>query len=834
MKMPRVRRRTWVVAVAGILIVPVLLLLVLDLIFPLPAMVSDYSTVVYSRNGELLHGFLNEDDKWRIRADYEDISEDLRDAIVLKEDRYFFYHPGINPLSVVRAGWNNMIKGRRTSGASTITMQLARLTEPAPRTLVNKIRESFRALQFELHYSKKEILAMYLNILPYGGNIEGVKSASLIYFNQEPDELSPAQIVTLTVIPNNPNYLNPVNSGNLLRERDKWLQRFYRMGIFTEEEFEDAKNEEVVLDRVPIPREVPHLARRLVKGNLTGGFSSRNLGGYSAGNSAGNSSAGNSGSDQVNGGQGFSDRIYTTIDQKVQVLAETTLSNYIRSLRTIGVTNGAVIIIDNRTMEVVSYVGSAGFNETEYSGQVDGVRALRSPGSTLKPALYLLAFDKGLVSPKTAVSDVPVNFSGYRPENYDESYRGKVSIEEALALSLNVPAVELLDELGVAEMQSLLERAGFKWIAKNKKKTGLSLILGGCGTTLEELAGLYAAFSNKGVWNPLKFTTNKGMDRLGIKSKNEGFRDQAGKVHMDGGSGVKNVGIKISSPGSAYMITQILTGLKRPDLPFDYVESAQLPMIAWKTGTSYGRRDAWAVGYNAEYTVGVWTGNFNGRGVAELNGTDCAVPILFSIFNQLGSRESDWFFPTEDTDFRLVCQETGMVADTFCHNLVMETYLPGISPSIRCNHLNPVFTNAAETVAYCSECMPESGYKTTLYPNYKPEMINYLEERHIPFKRIPGHNANCTAIRTEEGPRITSLTNGAEYLIFAGRKQKLALKCQPENGVRTVYWYIDGKFLEKSDPTETVYFDVTKGRYSITCSDDRGQTSSIGIVVTVI
>jgi penicillin-binding protein 1C len=271
-----------------------------------------------------------------------------------------------------------------------------------------------------------------------------------------------------------------------------------------------------------------------------------------------------------------------------------------------------------------------------------------------------------------------------------------------------------------------LKEANFNWITKNKDKTGLSLILGGCGATLEELTGLYAAIANGGVWNQLKY-----VKQTSVNEKNP-TRDSVNQTGKDN-TLHQSEGIRISSPGSAYMITEILTGLQRPDLPNEYRETANLPKIAWKTGTSYGRRDAWAIGYNADHTVGVWTGNFDGTGIQELNGTDCAVPLLFMIFNQLKITNADWFASTPDVDFRLVCPETGMVPDTFCHNRVMEAFLPGISPSVRCSHLKRIFTNANETVTYCSECLPSSGYKTVLYQNYSPELISYYEEMQIPL-----------------------------------------------------------------------------------------------------
>lgn len=801
----RIRNRS-VVLIPATFIVLLLLFLLLDLFIPLPDDKRGYSKVIYSDNGEIMHCFLSQDDKWRIRADYEEISGDLCNAIIFKEDKYFYWHPGINALSVARALWNNIIRGRRTSGASTITMQLARLMDPSARTWGTKVREAFRALQLEWHYSKKEILTMYLNLLPYGSNIEGVKAAALIWFDEKPRELSPAQLVTLTVIPNNPNVLMPSNHKALLDNRNKWLLRMGRRGIFTTQEVEDGLHEEFNRTRYPLPRKAPHISIRLaIENDMSFDHHSQR-------------SANNK--DQQYAGVVENDRIYSTIDLQLQSIVESSLANYIRPLRNLQITNAALLIVDNKTREVKAYAGSAGFGEDQFSGQVDGVRAVRSPGSTLKPALYMLAFDRGLVSPKSSLTDVPINFSGYRPENYDETYRGKITVEESLSLSLNVPAVNILDQLGVNDFTSLLGAAHFDWINKNSKKLGLSLVLGGCGTTLEELTGLYAAFANGGIWKPLIYH----------KKRTGSSTNEAGDDMM-----ITNTdSVRIGSSGSAYMITDILTDLKRPDLPNEYLESAGLPKIAWKTGTSYGRRDGWAIGYNADYTVGVWTGNFDGKGIPELNGTDIAVPLLFMIFNQLNKSGDEWFFPPKDVDFRLVCSESGMVPDTFCLNRIMETFLPGISPSMRCNHLKPVFTDSKGLISYCSECLPEKGYKSTFYPNYPSELISYYDELSIPYTHIPDHNPECTYVSQDTGPLITSLTNGAEYLVFKGRKQKLLLRSNCMNGTREVFWYVDKKLLQKAHPTQSVYMQASAGNHSITCIDDRGRSSTIHIKVSVL
>ena len=757
---------------AGGFILFFLLFLLLDALFPFRADKIQYSQVIYAADSSLLHAFLSSDHKWRIYARPDEITPDLRKSIIFKEDRYFKYHPGFNPLAMARAAFYNLVTGHRTSGASTITMQLARLIKPAPRTYKNKLREVFRAMQLEWHYSKSEILQMYLNLLPFGGNIEGVKSASMIYFGQETGELSLAQVVMLTVIPNNPNALRPGKSYDKLKaRRNFWLSKMAEEGLFEKADTDDAIAEPFDRQRFAIPANAPHLSYRL-----------KNV---------------------VSGKNG----VMTTIQPELQNKVENLVSNHVRLLRSMQITNAAVLVVNNHTLEVEAYVGSAGFYDDLYQGQVDGISALRSPGSTLKPLLYALAFDRGLITPRTVVTDVPSNFNGYRPENYDETYRGKITIEQALALSLNVPAVNLLDRMGNEPFLDALSKSDFKWITRNRQKLGLSVILGGCGTTLQELTALFASFANKGVYHPLKF----------IKSEKASFSDT------------------LCSQGAAYMISQILTGLKRPDLPQQYTQSADLPQIAWKTGTSYGRRDGWAIGYNRDYTVGVWTGNFRGNGIPELNGTDCAVPLLFNIFRAISPQnKSDWFVPPASLDFRLVCSETGMPPDTFCHQLVMDYFLPGISPSVRCNHLQKQFVNSSNTMSYCRACLPEKGYKEVLYPTYPADLISWYNEMQIPYKVVPAHNPDCPSVKNGGAPTITSLTDGAEYLLIYGRHQQLMLTCNAENGVNKVYWYLNDKFFQSANPSEKVFFTPDAGHYKISCSDDRGRNSDLFIRVSFI
>ena len=569
----KVTKRNLLLLVKRFLIVAVsffLLFLLLNFIFPLPDKI-EYSTIITDNNGEVINAYLTKDQKWRMKTELNEISPLLRKTIVAKEDKYFYSHPGVNFFAVGRAAFMNLFHMRRTSGASTITMQVARALHPRKRNLMSKTIEMFRAFQLELKYSKNEILQMYLNLVPYGGNIEGVKSASLLYFKKNPDHLSLAEITALSIIPNRPSSLVVGKTNDLIiKERNRWLEKFAADGVFSKKEMEDAIAEPLNANRTSVPHFLPHLSYKLkTQSNQTS--------------------------------------INTNIVLNTQLKLEKLTEDYVRTLRLNNIHNAAVVVIDNKTHKVISYVGSAGFADTTDGGQVNGAAAIRQPGSTLKPLLYGLCIYEGLLTPKTIVNDVPVNYAGYAPENYDQKFNGYVTVEYALDHSLNIPAVKSLDLLGKDRLVSKLVQCDFKQIQKDQRKLGLSMILGGCGATLEQLTGLFSAFANNGVYVHPQY----------LKS------DSSSKK------------IQLLSPAADYMVTEILSKVNRPDFPLNWTATEHMPKIAWKTGTSYGRRDAWSIGYNKNYTVGVWVGNFSGAGVPELSGANTASPLIFIIFNTI-------------------------------------------------------------------------------------------------------------------------------------------------------------------------------------------------------
>jgi penicillin-binding protein 1C len=749
----------------------VVLFFILNWIFPLPDKV-EYSTIITDNKGEVVNAYLTSDQKWRMKTELEEISPLLRKTIIAKEDRHFYSHPGVNPVAVIRAFFSNIFQMRRVSGASTITMQVAKMMEPGKRNIWSKFREMFRAFQLELKYSKKEILQLYLNLVPYGGNIEGVKAASLLYFNKNPDHLSLAEITALSIIPNKPGLMIPGrNNDFIVKERNRWLQRFADRKVFTQKEIEDALVEPLNATRRSVPHYIPHLSYKLKKQDRDATI------------------------------------IKTNIDLNTQLKTEKLVEDYTRIQRLRNIRNAAVVIIDNNTHKVITYVGSSGFLDTTDGGQVNGAAAVRQPGSTLKPLLYALCFDEGLLTPKTVMTDVAVNYEGYAPENYDEKFNGYVTVEYALERSLNIPAVKGLRLLGQEKMIQKLVQSNFQQIQKDRRKLGLSMVLGGCGTTLEELTGLFSAFAHEG-----KFV------------KPSYLQDDPSTNPT-----------RLISPAANYMINEILSKVNRPDFPLNWTATERMPKIAWKTGTSYGRKDAWSIGYNKNFTVGVWVGNFSGQGAADLSGANIATPLLFRIFNTIDyDSDEEWFRQPEDCDIRQVCSETGLVPSDNCSSIVTDYFIPLISSTKTCENRQEIMISADEKISYCRSCSPVSGYKKKWYKITDPDMQAWFTENRIAYDRIPPHNPSCELIFKGAAPVINSPVNGTEYLISKKDPEPIQLIAKTANDVSKIYWYINDKFYRSCHPGEKQFFVPNEGRVKISCTDDKGRNRDIRVTVRFV
>jgi len=746
------------------------MMLVVDWLCPFSPLVP-MSTMVTDRDGRPLTVFLSRDEKWRLPVRRTNVSPRLVEAFIDKEDRYFRWHPGVNPFAILRATWNNITSGRTTSGASTITMQVARLLEPRPRTLVSKIIEAWHAIQLELHYSKDEILELYLTLIPYGGNIEGVASAAVLYFDREPYHLTAAETALLMVVPNRPTSLRLGEHNDRLRQaRDVWIREWGKRGLITQEEMETALGEPVTIRRIPTPRSAWHVSVR-----LRSAWPSENF-------------------------------IKSTIDRVRQERVESLTLQHVRRLRPMSIYNAAVIVIDNRTSEVISYVGSQDPHDLEYHGQVDGVKAIRSPGSTLKPFLYGLALDKGLLTRRTAIEDVPVNYDGYSPTNFDERYDGLVTMSNALARSLNVPAVSTLAKVGMPSFLELLQRGRLSTIKRDQKLFGLSVVLGGCGTRLDELTAMYASLPRGGVYVAPRWTrSDTGSDTT-----------------------------RLLSAEASWILTDILLQRNRPDMPSNVHLTPTVPVVAWKTGTSYGRRDAWSIGYNADYTVGVWVGNFTGVGVPDLSGATVATPLMFDIFTTLGrSRHDVWHQRPPRLDVRYVCSVTGNVPSDSCKDVVLDDFIPTVSPSVQCSHIREVFVNARGTESYCTDCLPSRGWKRKAFVNLPPAILAFLRDEHLRIQLPPAHNPSCTRIERDGTISIVSVTEGKEYILEEEGERRLLLRCQTSADATTVYWYLNDVFITSALPGGSVLVTPQGSKNTVTVTDNRGRSATVAFTATI-
>ncbi|HEX2953703.1 MAG TPA: penicillin-binding protein 1C, partial [Bacillota bacterium] len=567
-------------AILGASLGALLLLKAVAWLVPLPreALWRPSSTLVFDRRGQLLEAYLSEDDMWRIQTPLSKVSPNLQRVLLGFEDRWFYLHQGVNPLALGRAIMQNMRAGHVVSGGSTITMQIARMMEPKRRTVLGKIWEMLRATQLELRYSKRQLLEIYFNIAPYGGNIEGVAAASWLYFGKEPSQLSLGEAAMLVALPNAPSCRPDVNPVKTKEARNRVLLRLLKRGVIAKNEYREALREEIPGGRQRLPQDAPHFCRELQM-NYPGKA-----------------------------------RLYSTLDGHIQSVAEALLRMHLDMLQSEGITNGAIVVLDNRSHEVLAMVGSGDFADRWHDGQVNGALAPRSPGSALKPFIYALAIERGLITSGHYMEDVPTDFSGYAPENYDRSFSGIVSARTALERSLNLPAVALEEALGDQDLYFLLQQAGVSSL-RSRDHYGLSIAIGGCEINLLDLTALYSALACRGEYI---------APRL--------LREES-----------EEASTTLCDPGTAYIITDILTGLRRPDLPTCW-EFTNLPQVAWKTGTSYGHRDAWSVGYNPRYTVGVWLGNFSGEGARNLVGAEVAGPILFELMNNLcRGQQIPWF-----------------------------------------------------------------------------------------------------------------------------------------------------------------------------------------------
>ena len=545
----------------------------LDRLFP-PNLskLADTSTVVRDGQGRMLRAYLARDGHWRLPATTAEVSPRLIELLIAYEDKRFRFHPGVDPIALARAVGQAVVHGHAVSGASTLTMQVARLLAPRPRTVGNKLIEMARAVQLELRHSKDEILSMYLTLAPYGGNLAGVRSAALAYFDKQPAELTDGEAALLVALPQSPSRLRPDrHQARAAAGREKVLVRLAGTGHLSATAFAEAREQPVPGVRQPLPFDAPHLADRLRRG-ATG-------------------------------------PVVTTIDGELQRSVQSMLR---RAQMDFGRhATVAALIVETQDRRVRAYVGGGSYFDEPRRGQIDMVRGLRSPGSTLKPFVYAIGFDDGVLLPDTVINDAPTRFGDYAPVNFNKGYMGEVTARTALQQSLNIPAVAVLDRVGAARFAAALAEVGAPMKlpreARNSRSPGLPIVLGGVGMTLEKLVTLFAGLADDGRVAPLR-----------LRADDPRPGDDAPRL---------------VNPEAARMVARILADTPPPDGVAGFAPERR--RIAFKTGTSYGFRDAWAIGFSGRYTIGVWAGRPDGTPSPDQWGRNTAAPLLFRLFDLL-------------------------------------------------------------------------------------------------------------------------------------------------------------------------------------------------------
>jgi len=774
----RRRARRWLrwlaVAALAAVAVPKLGFVALSALFPFPQRHlrrlarPAAATRVLDRQGNVVAAFVGPDDAWSFPVALAEVSPRLVQATIAAEDKRFRYHHGVDLLAVGRAAWSNLTRLRVVSGASTITMQTVRLLEPRRRTLWAKLVEAFRATQLEQLRTKDDILAGYLNLAPYGGNFAGAEAASLAYFGKHARDLTLAEAALLAGLPQAPSRLRPDRFPARARaRRDEVLRRMLAAGYISQREFRLASRQGVPTRRVRFPAQALHFAQ-LVR--------------------------------QRHPGQPL---LRTTLDPRIQRLATAAIREAVERLRPSGATNGAVVVIENDTAAVRALVGSCDFFEPE-AGQVNAAVSPRSPGSALKPFTYALAFERGICSPDTILADVPASYTGYEPENYDQDYRGPVPAREALAASLNVPAVRLLAAVGHHALYALLKQMGISTLTHDADHYGLALTLGSADVTLLDLTNAYATLARMGVYRPVRFLETEPLGE----------------------------GRRVLSQGAAWLVTDVLADTRRlGGRPLWKSDRAQRRM-AWKTGTSHGHRDAWTVAYTPRYTVGVWLGNFSGRPAQGLVGIRAAAPVAARILDLAeAGAPAQWFPRPDSVEEGILCAVSGMPAGSHCRATIRGWLLKNRPADFTCTVHVAAKLDAATGARLCPRCMAGRPHVTRVVECWPPPLAAWLRHHGQGARLAPPHNPQCPSVAaTGAPPRILSPSSGQTFVLLPdAENQRLALKAASRSP--TLYWFVDGSLFATASPFEPVFWPLRPGRHTLTCSDDSGHGVSLSFTV---
>ncbi len=759
----------------GAVVLLVALLWLADRIWPLPLPEDDLARVVLAEDGTPLWRFADANGVWRYPVQTGEVSPYYLDALLTYEDRWFYQHPGVNPLALVRATWQNLTGARVVSGGSTLSMQVARLLDPHSRTFHGKLRQLWRTAQLEWHLSKEQILNLYLNRAPFGGTLQGVAAASWAYLGKSPAQLTHAEAALLAVLPQAPSRLRPDRHPQRAQEaRDKVLRRLAEFQVWPQSAVDEALEEPLLLAPRLEPSLAPLLARRLNRPDSP-------------------------------------PLIRTTLDATLQRRLEDLLLGW--RARLPEHTSAAILVVEEETMAVRAYLGSVDINDTKRFGHVDMISALRSPGSTLKPFLYGMALDDGLIHSESLLQDVPRRYGDYRPGNFSMGFTGAVPASTALSSSLNLPAVQLLEAYGPKRFAAQMRIGGVPLALPALAEPNLALILGGAGSRLEDLVSGYSAFARDGKSATLRLQPDDTL------------RERP-----------------MLSPGSAWIIRRILSGQARPDRD-PRAELVQRPVLAWKTGTSYGFRDAWAIGVGPRYLIGVWIGRPDGTPVPGQFGLASAAPLMLQVHDVLTNRDSQRGISAAvkpvpaNVGVAAICWPLGQPmsrSDPNCRRQRFAWTLDNTTPPtlqaldqpLSVGLMESVWVNA-KGLRVDAHCPGAVAKNIALWPAPLEPWLPRVERREA---RIPPADPDCPppALAASSPLSIVGVREGDQLRLPTASQQALRLKLSALGGSGRRWWFLNGAPLGDSANQEFINASFEHlGRYQLSVLDEAGQTARL-------
>ncbi|RXQ97604.1 penicillin-binding protein 1C [Ancylomarina salipaludis] len=751
------------------------------LFIPVPQATQSQSSVLYSREGRLLGAKIADDQQWRF-PELDSVPVKFESAILNFEDEYFYFHPGINPISLCKALVRNIKAGRIVSGGSTLSMQWVRICRQNPsRTISEKLLEMILTLRVELSTSKKEILKKYASHAPFGGNVVGLEAASWRYYGRSPYQLSWAESACLAVLPNAPSLIRPgKNIARLKVKRDQLLAKMYRNGVIDSLQYELALLEKLPNKPYDLPRKATHLLEYLV-------------------------------------GAKSGQKYYSCIDYQLQERVSRLAERHHRHLVMNEIHNLSAIVLKIETGEVLSYFGNVeSENNAEHGCDVDIIHAARSSGSILKPFLYALMLDQGEILPEALIADIPTQIQGYAPKNYNRKYDGAVPASKALARSLNVPAVHMLKQFGVGRFLDYLQKMNFTDLSYSADHYGLSLILGGAETSLWDLAGAYSSLGR----------TLKHYNTYSSHYRKQDFHPpvlEMKNVEDISPSDFIEGKIKLGA-GSIYYTLDALLKVNRPENESGWESFSSSSKVAWKTGTSFGYRDAWAVGLTGDYLVAVWAGNADGEGRPGLTGVTAAAPLMFDIFDLLP--QSDWYEkPLEDLESISVCRESGCRASAICPYVdTLDVPQSGLKTAV-CSYHKLVHLDKDGRYQVSSDCIMPHDMTHKAWFVLPPVWEWYYKLKHPLYKSLPPYMEGCSP--QGEIPMMQFVFPMASSVIYLpmgldGKIQSVVFEIAHRQYGTKIYWHLDEEYLGETVDIHQMEILTDSGEHIVTAVDENG------------